>query len=103
MIGLKVRVKATFATTAGWPPEIVHIGRLVVQPIMVIDMVPSGSTNQAAVVYMEETTHTSAAAEHAEAAVYAESEYALTERNVNVHSVGHFVPAFKVLYRHVYQ
>ena len=87
--------KTTFATTAGWPPESTRIGRLVefpVRPIMVIDMIPGGSTDQAAVVYMEETTRDANAAERAENAVYAESAYELTERSVSVRAIGHYVP-----------
>jgi HK97 family phage major capsid protein len=46
----------------------------------------------AAIVYMEETTFTNAAAERAEAAAYAEATLALTQRSVTVRSIGASIP-----------
>ena len=90
------RFKANFVTTAGWPPESVRIPGLVIadahQEPMLIDVVPSATTSQAMVKYMEESTYTPAAAERAEAAAYPEATFALTERNYPVRVVGHRVP-----------
>lgn len=90
-----VEIKATFATTAGWAPETLRTGRLVeeaVRPIQVIDVIPAGATSQAAVVYMEETTFTNAAAETAEAGTYAEAALALTEQTSPVRKIAVFLP-----------
>ena len=88
-------LKAVFQTSAGWAPESTRIGRLIeeaLRPIQVVDTIPGGETSQAAIVYMEETTVTSAAAERAEAAAYAESTLALTERTNTVRSIGTSIP-----------
>ena len=93
-------VKATFATGAGWAPETIRIPGLVipfaVQEPMVVDVVPSAMTSQAAVVYMEENQRANAgrdaAAERAEEGEYVESTYSLIERSQTVRSIGHRVP-----------
>ena len=46
----------------------------------------------AKILYMAETTHTNAAAERAEAAVYAESTFEYTEQSVDVQTIGHILP-----------
>ncbi len=92
--GLK-ELKTLFQTSAGWAPESTRIGRLVdavTRPIQVIDIIPSGQTGQASIVYMEETTRTHSAAERSEAAAYAESTFALTERTSSVRSIGDSIP-----------
>lgn len=86
---------ALFETGAGWAPESIRTGRVVemaTRPIQIIDIVPEGQTTQAAVVYMEETTATSGAAERAEGGPYAESALQLTERSVTVRSIGTSLP-----------
>jgi HK97 family phage major capsid protein len=88
-------INAEFLTTAGWAPESLRTGRLVLdeqREIEVTDVLPAIPTTQAAVVYMEETTFTNAAAERAESAAYAESTLALTERSQTVRSVGTSIP-----------
>ncbi len=94
MIGMRP-LNANFATTAGWAPESLRTGRVVLdeqRAIEVTDAIPSFPTGMAAVVYMEETTFTNAAAERAEAAAYAEATLALTQRSVTVRSVGTSLP-----------
>lgn len=84
-----------FQTSAGWAPESLRTGRVVesaLRPIQLLDLIPTADTNSAAVVYMEETTATSAAAERAEAAAYAESTLALTQKSVTVRSIGTSLP-----------
>lgn len=89
-------LKANFLTTAGWAPESTRIPGLVIEeltrPIQVLDIIPPGRTDQASVVFMEETTRTHAAAERAEAAAYAESTFVLTEKSSTVRSIGDSIP-----------
>lgn len=88
-------VKTLFQTSAGWAPESTRTGLLVdyaVRPIQVIDLIPAGRTGMAAVVYMEETTRTNAAAERSEGGAYAESTFALTQRSSTVRSIGTSIP-----------
>lgn len=94
-MGKALETKTTFSTTAGWDPEDTRIGRLVLDAqrgIDVIDAIPLFETQQSTVLYMEETTFTSAAAERAEAAAYAESTLALTQRSSEVRSIGTSLP-----------
>jgi len=87
--------KATFLTSAGWAPESLRTGRVVLnaqREIEVTDAIPLFPTTMAAIVYMEETTFTNAAAERAENAAYAEAALALTERSVTVRSIGASLP-----------
>jgi HK97 family phage major capsid protein len=92
---IDVELKAVFSTTAGWAPETTRTGRLVdfaTRPVQVTDIIPSTTTSQAAVVYMEETTFTNAAAEAAEAGPYAEAALALTEQSSTVRKIAVFLP-----------
>lgn len=87
--------KTVFETGAGWAPESTRTGRVVLdeqREIAIIDVIPSIPTTQAAIVYMEETTFTNAAAERAEGGAYAESALALTERTSTVRSIGTSLP-----------
>jgi len=89
-------LKATlFQTTAGWAPESTRTGLVVEdaqRPVQVTDIFPGGATTQEKVVYMEETTFTSNAAEVAEAGAYGEAALVLTERESNVRKVGVWLP-----------
>ncbi len=89
-------LKTLFQTSAGWLPETTRIPGLVIdavtRPIQVLDIIPPGRTEQAAVVYMEETTRTHAAAERAEGAAYAESTFVLAEQSSTVRSIGDSIP-----------
>lgn len=98
-----VYTSATFGTDGsygaavpGWKPESMRIPGLVVdyafQTPMVIDRVPMGRTNSPVVKWMEETTHTNAAAERVEEGSYVASAFAFTENETNVKLLGHFVP-----------
>lgn len=93
--GLRPALKTTFSTSAGWAPESLRTGRVVeeaLRPIQVIDTIPGGVTGQTAVIYMEETTVTDAAAARSEAGAYAESTLALTEQTSTVRSIGTSLP-----------
>jgi HK97 family phage major capsid protein len=88
-------INAQFLTTAGWAPESTRTGRVVLdeqREIEVTDALPVFPTTMAAIVYMEETTFTNAAAERAESAAYAEGTLVLTQRSLTVRSVGVSLP-----------
>lgn len=88
-------LKTLFQTSAGWAAESIRTGLVVeavTRPIQILDIIPMARTNNAAVVYMEETTRTHAAAEKAEAAAYAESTFVLTERSETVRKITDSVP-----------
>ena len=93
-VGL-AEIKTLFETGAGWLPESTRTGQVVdavTRPLQVIDIMPTGRTGQANVVYMLETTRTHAAAEKDEGAAYAESEFALTETTTPVRKITDSVP-----------
>lgn len=97
MAELDVDLMATlFETGAGWAPESVRSGRIEYMPLRpapkVILRFPEIPTAQAAYKYMEETTHTQAAAERAEGAAYAEAAFVLTEKSQTVRSIGVKIP-----------
>lgn len=87
---------ALFSTTAGFAPETTRTGHLewyATRPAPdVVEFIPQTTTGQAAVVYMEETTFTNAAAETAEADPYAEATLALTEKSSSVRKIAVFLP-----------
>lgn len=92
---IDVSLKTLFETGAGWAPETTRTGRLVeyaTRPIQVMDVVPMGSTSQAAVVYMEETTYTNAAAPTDEGNQYPEATLEATEQSSPVRKIAVFLP-----------
>lgn len=92
---LDIEFKTLMTTSAGWAPETTRTGRVVdfaTRPIQVTDIIPSTTTGQAAVVYMEETTFTNNAAETAEAGTFPESALALTEQSSPVRKISTFLP-----------
>ena len=87
--------KALLDSATGWAPESVRTGRVepaVSRPLNVLDIVGQGTTSQAAVVYMEETTATNLAAEVAEGAEKVESTLAFTERTASVRTIATVLP-----------
>lgn len=90
-----VGVKTLMETSAGWAPEAIRSGKVVEsaqRPVQVLDLIPSTTTNQNAVVYMLESTFTNNAAEAAEGAAYGESAFALTETSSPVQKVAVSLP-----------
>ncbi|KKL44962.1 hypothetical protein LCGC14_2360430 [marine sediment metagenome] len=90
-----LQLKTLFERTAGWAPESIRSGRVVdavTRPIQLIDIMPPGTVNQAAYVYMLETTRTHAAQETAEGAAYKESTFVLTETTKTVQKITDSVP-----------
>ena len=85
-----MNLKTLFETTAGFAPESVRSGLILpaaIRPIQVTDIVPSGSINQAAEVYMEQTTRTNTAAETAEGGTFNEATFVYTERTETVRKI----------------
>jgi len=84
-----------FETGAGWAPESIRLPGFVdavTRPVQLLDIIPLGQTNSEKIVYMEETTRTHAAAEKAEGVAFAESTFALTERESSVRKITDSVP-----------
>ncbi len=91
----KVDVKTLMETTAGFAPEDVRTGRIVeyaVRRPVVADLIPQTTFDQAAVVYMEETTFTNNADETAEGGSYPEGALAFTEQSETVRKIATFIP-----------
>ncbi len=87
--------KTVMSTTAGWAPQAIRSGVVVpsaMRPVQALDLFPASDTTQASVLFMEETTATNAAAEAAEAAAYAESTLAFTERTSPVAKIATSLP-----------
>lgn len=99
---LDISLKTLMETPVGWDPEDLRTGRVELTPtrpsVHVATYFPSTTTTMSAVVYMEETTYTNAAAETAEAnqadsqGAYPESALALTERQEPVRKIATFLP-----------
>ena len=90
-----IDIKTLMTTSAGFAPESVRSGLVVekaTRPIQVTDLIPTFPINQAAFVYMEETTRTHSAAETAEGAAYAEDAFAFTQRTSTVRKVASQIP-----------
>ena len=85
-------LKATlFETASGWAPESVRSGQVVeavTRPIQVLDIIPTGPTDEAAYVYLEETLRTHSAAEMVEGGTYAADAYKLVDRTATVRKIG---------------
>jgi len=95
-VTLDVDLKTHMTTAAGWAPQSLRTGRVVefaTRPIQIIDLIPSGRTQSAAIVYMEETAFTNTAAEHVEdTGAMVEATLALTQRSVTVQEIGVWLP-----------
>ena len=88
-------MKALFETGAGWAPEPTRGPRLVLdaqRPVQLVDLIPTRTTNQSSIVYMEETTFTNNAAETAEGGTKPEAALALTEQTSPVRKIAVWIP-----------
>lgn len=93
-------LKTVMSTGAGYAPQSVRTGIEIgaaFQPPTVIDLLPVVPSDQAAYVFMEQTTRTNNAAEATESAngslvSLAESAFAWTQRSETIQRIGHFVP-----------
>lgn len=88
-------LKTLMTTAAGWAPENIRLPDAVLsaqRPIAVADRFPFFSTDQAAIVYMLESTFTNNAAEAAEGAAFGEAALALTETTSTVRKIAVALP-----------
>lgn len=90
-----VDVKTLMTTAAGFAPESVRTGRVVLYAVrrpVVADMIPQVNTTQSAIKYMEETTFTNNADEVAEGGTYGEAALVYIERSSTIEKVGTWLP-----------
>ena len=88
-------LKTLMTTSAGWAPENIRLPDAVLsaqRPIAVADQIPFFNTDQAAIVYMLESTFTNNAAEAAEGASFGEAALALTETTSTVRKIAVALP-----------
>ena len=94
-----LQAKTLMETGAGYAPQSIRTGRVAEyahrRPV-VADLIPQTPTEQAAVVYMEETTSTNNAATRAEGGQAGESALAYTERSETVREIAHFLPVTEI-------
>lgn len=94
-----LEAKTLMETGAGFAPQSIRTGRVVEyahrRPV-VADLIPQSPTDQAAIVYMEETTFTNNAATRAEGGQAGESALAYTERTKSVREIAHFLPVTEI-------
>jgi HK97 family phage major capsid protein len=91
--------KAVFDSSTGYAPQAVRTGVIIdfaAQGLTVADLIPQGVTSQNAIVYMEETTSTNAAAETAEKADAPESAIVYTEKTSSVREITTFLPVTEI-------
>jgi len=94
-----LEAKTLMETGAGFAPQSIRTGRVVEyahRRPMLADLIPQTPTEQAAVVYMEETTFTNNAAARSEGGQAGESALAYTERSVAVREIAHFLPVTEI-------
>lgn len=94
-----LEAKTLMETGAGYAPQSIRTGRVVEyahRRPMVADLIPQTPTDQAAVVYMEETTYTNNAAPRSEGGQAGESALAYTERSKAVREIAHFLPVTEI-------
>lgn len=91
----EMELKTLMTTANGWAPETTRGPRLVefaTRPLELFDIVPTTTTGEVAVTYMEETTYTNNAAETAEGAAKPEAALALTEQSAPVRKIAVTLP-----------
>jgi HK97 family phage major capsid protein len=92
---LDVELKTLMTTSAGWTPQAVRTDIVIPsaqRPVQVNDSIPSLTTTQSSVVFMEETTFTNNAVETAEGGTYGEAALVFTERTSAVRKIPVFLP-----------
>ena len=94
-LGDTMAAKAVMSTGSGFAPQAIRLPGIVeavTRPVQLLDILPMFPTTESAIVFMEETTRTHAAAETAEAGAYAESTFVFTERNTPVRKITDSLP-----------
>lgn len=93
---INAELKTLMTESLGWTPQNIRTGIVTTFPTrpapVVVNFIPQTPTDQAAIVYMEETTYTNNAAEVTEGSTYGEAALALTERSQSVRKIGVFLP-----------
>lgn len=87
--------KALMSTSAGFEPESTRTGQVVdipLRPPQVVDIMPTGQTGQANVVYMRQTTRTQAAAEVPEGGAKPEATFVFAEESTPVREIAVSLP-----------
>lgn len=90
-----MELKTLMTTANGWVPETTRGPRLVelaTRPLELFDVIPTTTTGEVAVTYMEETTYTNNAAETAEGAAKPEAALGLTEQSSPVRKIAVTLP-----------
>jgi HK97 family phage major capsid protein len=91
--------KTLMETGAGFAPQSIRTGRVAEyahrRPV-VADLIPQTPTDQAAIVYMEETTFTNNAATRSEGGQAGEGALAYTERSKGVREIATFLPVTEI-------
>ena len=91
----KRALNALFQTSAGWAPQSIRdpgFTPKASRPIQLIDIMPMVPTDQAAAVYMEETTRTTAAAAVAEGTAAPEATRAVTQKTIAIREIAAHIP-----------
>lgn len=94
-----LQAKTLMTTAAGFAPETTRTGRVVLTALrrtVIADLMPNTPYDQAAAVYMEETTFTNAAATANEGSAGGESALEYTERNMPMREVKTWLPVTEV-------
>jgi HK97 family phage major capsid protein len=94
-----LEVKTLMETGAGFAPQSIRTGKVVEyahRRPMVADIIPQSGTEQASVVYMEETTSTNNAATRLEGGSAGESALVYTERSQAVREIATFLPVTEI-------
>lgn len=89
-VPIDMDLKTLFETSAGWAPESTRGPRVidyVTTPLQLLDVIPTSTTTQTSIKYMEETTFTNGATAVAEGAEKPEGALALTERESSVRKI----------------
>jgi HK97 family phage major capsid protein len=88
-------LKVLLETSTGFAPETTRTAYIEMfrhRPLQIIELMPTAQTSQMAIVYMEETTSTNAAAETAEGGTKPEAELAFTEKTSPVRKIPVWLP-----------
>lgn len=94
-MGGNLEFKTDMTTAAGFTPQSIRTGEVVpaiYRPVQLLDFLQIAPTDQNAVVFMQQTTRTSAAAEKAENVALAEAALEYTEATTPIRKVGHYIP-----------